>query len=162
MADFQFTNVPFEVSDPIPVEYTCDGEDVSPPLEWAASPDGTESLVLIVDDPDAPVPSAFTHWVLFNLPPDAEELPRNYRTEDPHPAADGLEPHAGRNDFGDVGYGGPCPPTGETHRYVFTLYALDTTLDLDPGVQLQAVTDAMEGHVLAEAEHVGTYRRPGE
>lgn len=162
MADFQFTDTPFDAEASIPTEFTCDGEDVSPPLEWTAPPDGTESLVLLVEDPDAPVPKAFTHWILFNLPADAQQLPRHYRTEDPHPSANGLEPHAGRNDFGDVGYGGPCPPDGDDpHRYFFRLHALDTTLDLDPGAEPDAVAAAIDGHVLATAEHVGTYQRNG-
>lgn len=159
MPDFQFTDVPFEESGPIPVEYTCDGEDVAPPLAWTAPPDGTRSLALVVEDPDAPMPGAFTHWVLFNLPPNATALPGRYKAGDSRLDADGIEPREGINDFGDVGYGGPCPPRGEDHRYVFSLYALDTTLALDEGADPDEVASAIEGHVQAEAEVVGTYQR---
>jgi Raf kinase inhibitor-like YbhB/YbcL family protein len=119
MADVQFTDVPLNESGSIPPEYTCDGEDVSPPLAWAAPPDAAESLVLIVDDPDAPVPDSFTHWVLFNLSTEVTALPRDYHAGDPRLEADALDPKEGINDFGDVQYGGPCPPVGEEHRYVF-------------------------------------------
>ena len=159
MASFHFSDVPFEASGPIPVEYTCDGEDVSPPLGWTAPPDGTESLVLIVDDPDAPGAGAFTHWVLFNLPPDTTALPRDYSGGGSRLDAEGPVPTEGVNDFGDVGYGGPCPPGGEEHRYIFSLAALDTTLALDEEGGPDEVAAAMDGHVLAEAEVVGMYRR---
>lgn len=159
MADVQFTEVPFEESGPIPSEYTCDGEDVSPPLAWTDPPAGTDSLVLIVDDPDAPVPGSFTHWVLFNLPPTTTALPRDYSDGDLRLEPDGPSPVEGVNDFGDVGYGGPCPPGREEHRYVFFLSALDTTLSLDRGADPDEVTAAMDGHVLAKAEFVGTYQR---
>jgi len=159
MSDFQFTDTPFEASGPIPAEYTCDGEDVSPPLAWSAPPEGTESLALVIDDPDAPGSGAFTHWVLFDLPPDATALPRDYAAGDPRLDAGDPSPREGVNDFGDPQYGGPCPPGGEEHRYVFSLYALDTTLDLESGAAPDAVHAAIEGHVLAEAEVVGTYQR---
>jgi Raf kinase inhibitor-like YbhB/YbcL family protein len=107
MADVQFTDVPLNESGSIPPEYTCDGEDVSPPLAWAAPPDAAESLVLIVDDPDAPVPDSFTHWVLFNLSTEVTALPRDYHAGDPRLEADALDPKEGINDFGDVQYGGP-------------------------------------------------------
>ena len=141
----------------IPGKYTCDGEDLSPPLAWSGVPVGTKSLVLIVDDPDAPDPKApkrvYVHWVLYNIPPDAAALAEAI------PAADlpagTLE---GRNDWGRTGYGGPCPPIGR-HRYFHKLLALDKVLrDLGQPTktQLLAVT---EGHVLAEAELIGTYQR---
>jgi Raf kinase inhibitor-like YbhB/YbcL family protein len=155
----QFTEAPFDAAGPIPAEHTCDGADVSPPLAWAGVPDGAERLALVIDDPDAPGPGAFTHWVLFNLPPGTTALPRHYAAgaASRHDGDDGAR--EGTNDFGDVGYGGPCPPRGETHRYVFTLYALDVAPALDAGVGPDALRDAMRGHVCAEAELVGTYRR---
>jgi len=158
MAAFQFTETPFPASGPIPAEYTCDGANVSPALAWTAPPAGTESLVLVVDDPDAPGTEAFTHWVIFNLSPDTTSLPRNCASGDLR-GADGARPAEGVNDFGDVGYGGPCPPRGEDHRYVFSLAALDTTLSLGEGAGPDAVAAAMKGHVIAEAEVVGTYQR---
>ena len=159
MPDFQFTSVPFAPAASIPAEYTCDGEDVSPPLSWRPPPKATESLALIVDDPDAPGTGAFTHWILFNLPPSVTSLPRAYGAGDPRVETDSLTPREGMNDFGDVGYGGPCPPIGETHRYIFTLYALPSPLDLSPGADRAEVMTVLDGHVSAKAEHVGTYQR---
>lgn len=131
MSDFQFTDVPFDDSSLIPTEYTCDGEDVSPPIGWAVPPADAETLALIVDDPDAPGPGAFPHWVLFDLPGSLTELPRAYSTGDPRVDTKSVHPGEAVNDFGDVGYGGPCPPAGERHCYVFTLYALDAALELE-------------------------------
>ncbi|MFB6098430.1 MAG: YbhB/YbcL family Raf kinase inhibitor-like protein [Salinibacter sp.] len=156
--DLRFTSFPFTPSEEIPAQYTCEGADVSPALEWTHVPDGTESIALIVDDPDAPG-QTFTHWVVFNLPGDATHLPRDVDLEaefgDQEPT-----PQEGANDFGDVGYGGPCPPPGDgPHRYFFRLYALDTVLDLELGASKAQVTDAMNGHVLDETDLVGTYER---
>ena len=143
----------------IPSKYTCDGVDVSPPLEWSGVPDTTMSLALIVDDPDAPDPAApkrrFVHWVLYNIPPDARGLAEGA-------GAGGLPPGAreGTNDFKRSGYGGPCPPIGR-HRYFFTLYALDETL---AGVESPTKSDleaAMKGHIIAQAELIGTYEKRG-
>ena len=156
--DLRFTSAPFDPSDSIPRKYTCEGDDVSPALEWTGVPDGTESLALLVDDPDAPG-QTFTHWVLFNLPADTTHLPQavdigaEFAGEQP-------EPQEGTNDFGDVGYGGPCPPPGDgPHRYFVRLYALDTTLDLDRGASRAEVADALRGHVLTRTDRVGTYER---
>lgn len=156
--DLAFTSAPFSSGDPIPREYTCEGADVSPALEWAHLPEDTESLTLIVDDPDAPG-QIFTHWVLFDLPGDTTSLARD--VDVPHHFGDATPaPEEGTNDFGDSGYGGPCPPPGDgPHRYFFRLYALDTVLDLGAGATKKQVTDAMEGHVLDETEYVGTYER---
>ncbi|PQJ35384.1 hypothetical protein BSZ35_12935 [Salinibacter sp. 10B] len=159
MSDFQFTSVPFAPAASIPAEYTCDGEDVSPPLSWRPPPKATESLALVVDDPDAPGTGAFTHWILFNLPPSVTSLPRAYGAGDPRVDTESLTPREGMNDFGDVGYGGPCPPIGETHRYVFTLYALPSPLDLSAGADRAKVMTVLDGHVSTKAEHVGTYQR---
>lgn len=137
----------------IPRQYTCDGEDVSPPLTWTSAPDRTESLAIICDDPDAPM-GTWVHWVLFNIPKDTEELMENV------PPRDSLPNGAihGTNDFRKLGYGGPCPPSG-THRYYFKLYALDTKLDLEPGVTKEELLKSMEGHVLAEGQLMGRYAR---
>lgn len=138
-------------------KYTCDAQDVSPPLAWAGVPDGTESLALIVDDPDAPDPAApkmiWVHWVLYNLPADSAGLAEATLAESLPPGT--LE---GTNDWKQTGYRGPCPPIGE-HRYFFKLYALDVAL---PDLGLPAkdeLLEAMEGHVLAEAVLMGTYSR---
>jgi len=144
----------FKGGEIIPVKYTCEGQDVSPPLMWSELPQGTQSLALIVDDPDAPV-GVFTHWVLFNIPPDSGKLPEAVPTQAQLPSG-ALQ---GKNDFGRVGYGGPCPPPGRPHRYCFTLYALDRVLDLKAGVSKKQVLDAMQGHILAQGQLIGTYQR---
>lgn len=138
----------------IPAKFTCSGEGVSPQLAWSAPPTGTASLALIVTDPDAPL-RTFVHWVLYNLPATKRELP------------DALPPQAqladgsrqGRSDFGDIGYGGPCPPGHSPHHYIFTLYALDTTLNLPAGATKEQVDSAMQGHILAYGELVGLFHR---
>ncbi len=146
---FSLTSSAFSNDGPIPRRYACDGADVSPALAWEGAPDGTVSLALLVDDPDA---RGFVHWVLFDLTGAASGgLPEGYASS---PDA----PPQGTNGFGRVGYGGPCPPSG-THRYVFALYALDRTLALTGAPKADAVRSAMEGHVLAETKLVGTYHR---
>lgn len=141
----------------IPTRYTCEGDDVSPPLHWQGAPPGTKSFVLIVDDPDAPDPAApkmtWVHWVLYNIPPDADFLPEDADSQElPEGTLEGV------NDWKRTGYGGPCPPIGR-HRYFHKLYALDTVLaDLDRPAK-QKVEAAMEGHVLARATLIGTYRK---
>jgi len=143
----------------IPREYTCDGEDLSPPLAWTGIPAGTKSMALIVDDPDAPDPKApkmvYVHWVLYNIPPDAGGLPEAVK-----PAKLPTGTLEGLNDWRRTGYGGPCPPIGR-HRYFHKLYALDTVFrDLGKPTKKQLLA-VMEGHVLAEAELIGTYQRSG-
>jgi hypothetical protein len=141
----------------IPRTYTCDGEDISPPLSWSDLPAGTKSLALIVDDPDAPDPGApkmvYVHWVLYNIPPDAAGLAEAVRAADlPRGTLEGL------NDWGRTGYGGPCPPIGR-HRYFHRLYALDTVFrDLGKPTKKQLL-GVMEDHILAQAELTGTYQR---
>ncbi len=139
----------------IPAKYTCDGKDVSPPLTWTETPPGTKSLALIADDPDAPM-GTWVHWVIYNLPPATRQLPEEFPTDGPLP--DGTI--QGKTDFGRTGYGGPCPPSG-THRYFFHLFALDTVLSLPPASTAKQLKAAMQGHILAEAELMGTYRRKG-
>jgi hypothetical protein len=134
-------------------QYTCDGADRSPPLSWDQPPAGTQSLALIVDDPDAPG-RTFVHWVVYNLPADLRELPEGVTAD----TSLGGDAQQGQNDFGRSGYGGPCPPSG-THRYFFKLYALDTTVNLPATASKADLISAMDGHVLAGAELVGRYAR---
>jgi Raf kinase inhibitor-like YbhB/YbcL family protein len=143
----------FEPGEPIPPQYTCDGDDVSPPLGWSDPPSDTRSFALICDDVDAPG-TIWVHWVLYNLPAEARGLP-----EDVPPDADLPDgSRHGENSWQELGYGGPCPPSG-THRYVFRFYALDTALDLAAGAGKEQLLQAMEGHILARAELMGTYTR---
>jgi len=152
-----FTRLPFEPGERIPNEYTCEGEGDSPPLAWQGVPDGCESLALIVDDPDAPG-GTFAHWLLANLPPGRTHLPRQVDLSTP--VAEGPTPVEGTNDFGRVGYGGPCPPRGDgSHRYVFHLYGLDTVLDVDSGVRRAELLSSLEDHILSRAEVAGTFER---
>jgi Raf kinase inhibitor-like YbhB/YbcL family protein len=154
----KITSPAFEANSTIPVRHTCDGEDLSPELSWTGLPEGTKSLVLIMDDPDAP-PGTWVHWVLYDLTADATRLPEGLPKKEKleHGATHGL--CWGVEDFSRVGYYGPCPPPGTLHRYFFKLYALDTILGLAPRATKPKVVKAMEGHVLAEGELVGTYRR---
>lgn len=144
----------------IPKRFTCEGDDVSPPLTWSGVPAAAKSLVLIVDDPDAPDPAApkrtWVHWVLYDLPPSSGGLPEAVSASSlPPPARDGL------NDWTRPGYGGPCPPIGR-HRYFFKLYAVDTVLG-DRGAATKASLEAaIEGHVIAHAQVLGTYRKSGQ
>ncbi len=154
---FQLTSSAFADGQEIPREHTCDADDVSPPLTWAGIPEGAESLVLIVDDPDAPDPAApkmtWVHWVLYNLPPSATALPVGVTAvELPSGTREGL------NDWKRTGYGGPCPPIGR-HRYFHKLYALDVNLPNLGEATKAVVEQAMVGHVLATAQLVGTYER---
>ena len=143
----------FEEGGMIPKKYTCDGADVSPPLSWTSVPEGTKTIVVICDDPDAPM-GTWVHWVLFNLPADVKDLPENL------PSEKNLDNGAmqGTNDFGNIGYGGPCPPGG-THRYYFKFYALDMELSLEGGATKKELLKAMEGHILAEGQLMGRYKR---
>lgn len=144
----------FKEGQTIPVRHTCDGEDISPPLNWDPVPEGVKSLALITDDPDAPV-GTWVHWVLFNLPSSVMELSEKVPAEEafPNGARQGL------NDFGRIGYGGPCPPRGSAHRYFFKLYALDTGLSLKPRATKKDLIEAMAGHILGEGQLMGIYKR---
>lgn len=137
----------------IPQKFTCDGEDISPALSWSGIPGETKSLALICDDPDAPM-GTWVHWVIYNIPPDTTGLPEGV------PAKENLDFGAiqGRNDFRRIGYGGPCPPGG-THRYYFKIYALDGDLNLRAGLTKAELLKAMEGHILAQGQLMGKYRR---
>ena len=138
----------------IPARFTCNGAGISPQLSWSAPPAGTVSLALIVTDPDAPG-RTFVHWVLYDLPAATRSLPEALPAQGQ--LADGSR--QGRNDFGDIGYGGPCPPGHSPHHYFFTLYALDTKLNLLAGATRAQVEAAMKGHVLAQSELVGLFQR---
>lgn len=151
--DMILTSTAFKEAGMIPPKYTCDGADVSPPLTWGSVPEQTESIALVCDDPDAPM-GTFVHWVLYDVPADATELPENVPNDATLP--DGAA--QGTSDFGRTGYGGPCPPGG-THRYFFKIYALDKKLGLAPGARKADLIEAMEGHVLAQGQLMGKYRR---
>jgi Raf kinase inhibitor-like YbhB/YbcL family protein len=144
----------FEAGGMIPREYTCDGVNSSPAVRWSGVPQEAVSLALLCEDPDAPS-GTWSHWVLFNLPPAHRELPRGVPA-DARLEGGGLQ---GRNDFGKLGYGGPCPPRGTTHRYYFRLFVLDCVLDLEPGATRQQVREKMQGHILEQAEWMGRYSR---
>ena len=150
----RFKTSAFTPASDIPAEFTCDGSDISPALSWSSPPEGTQSFALIVEDPDAPS-HTWVHWVLYDLPATERELPEDVEPTGTLPSG----ARQGRNDFGKIGYGGPCPPSGPAHRYCFRLYALDTRLDLRAGATRAQVERAMRGHVLAQAELTGRYRR---
>lgn len=148
------TSTAFKAGAGIPQTYTCEGADRSPGLTWTGAPAGTRSYALIADDPDAPV-GTWVHWVIYDLPGEATELAEGLPIRDTLPGG-GTQ---GRNDFRKIGYGGPCPPPGKPHRYFFRLYALDALTNLKPRATKADVLAAIEGHVLAQAELMGTYRR---
>lgn len=154
MTELRVESTAFEEGGTIPRRYTCDGEDVSPPLSWSTPPEGTKSLVLICDDPDAPM-GTWVHWVLFGLSPDISELPEGVPSQ--RIVLGGAK--QGTTSFGRVGYGGPCPPKGPAHRYFFKLYAVDTEIDLDAGATKQEVLRVIEGHILAQGQLMGRYSR---
>lgn len=144
----------FQAGGAIPKEFTCEGPDQSPALKWGEPQQGTRSFALIVDDPDAPA-GTWVHWVAYNLPASLRGLPQGVPKTEKIDGG-GLQ---GMNDFRKIGYGGPCPPPGKPHRYMFKLYALDTELNLKPGSKKADVERAMQGHVLASGELMGTYSR---
>src|SRR5688572_20493360 len=143
----------FQHERPIPFKYTCDGDNVSPQLEWSVGPEGTQCYGLICDDPDAPH-GTFTHWVAWNIR--GTTLPEGMSQQERRQRPELL--HQGRNSWGQNGYGGPCPPSG-THRYFFRVYALDSDLPLSDTTDAHALERAMRGHVLAEGTLMGTYAR---
>jgi Raf kinase inhibitor-like YbhB/YbcL family protein len=144
----------FENGGSLPVDYTRDGDDCSPALSWEGLPEGTRSIALIVDDPDAPG-KTWVHWVIYNIPASRNGLPSGVAKN--NTLDDGSL--QGMNDFGKIGYGGPCPPAGKPHRYVFKVYALDTTLSLKSGAAKAQLEAAMSGHILAQGELIGKYGR---
>jgi Raf kinase inhibitor-like YbhB/YbcL family protein len=150
---FEMTSSAFAHGGAIPIKYGCDGDDISPPLGWGDPPEGTRSLALICDDPDAPA-GTWVHWVLYNLPAETQALAEAVPPD--AELADGSR--HGQNSWRRLGYGGPCPPSG-IHRYFFKLYALDAALDLAPSAGKEQLLQAMEGHILGQAEVMGTYSR---
>jgi Raf kinase inhibitor-like YbhB/YbcL family protein len=151
----ELTSDAFVNGQAIPAKYSCVGRNISPALAWTEPPAGTQSFALIADDPDAPF-GTWVHWVLFNIPADRraleEDLPLSGKNADPEAI------YVGRNSSGNTRYDGPCPPSG-THRYYFKLYALDTTINLLPGATKEQVLDEMDGHILAQAELMGTFSK---
>jgi Raf kinase inhibitor-like YbhB/YbcL family protein len=150
----QLTSSAFQQGGPIPARFTCDDENISPDLSWEDVPPEAKSFALIMHDPDAPREGGFTHWILYNIPANVTELEPNIPKEQGVPGI-GVQ---GKNDAGKIGYMGPCPPFG-THRYFLRVYALDTELNLRPGASLEQLQEAMRGHILDEAELMGTYAR---
>jgi hypothetical protein len=151
--DIKLTSTAFQDGGMIPAKYTCDGANVSPPLEWSGASQTAKSLALICDDPDAPG-KTWVHWVVFDLPASRTSLPENVQPQESI-AGGGKQ---GTTDFEKVGYGGPCPPSG-THRYFFKLYALDTELNLDSKTTKNELLKAMDAHILAQGELMGKYKR---
>lgn len=151
--DLTIKSSAFHEGDMIPQKYSCDGADISPPVAWEGTPANAKSLALISDDPDAPM-GTWVHWVIYNIPPSVKGLPENV------PPTKTLENGAqqGTNDFRKIGYGGPCPPRG-IHRYYFKLYALDKVLEGGPGMTKAQLLKAMEGHILAQGQLMGRYKR---
>ena len=147
------TSTAFVDGQTIPQKYTGQGDDISPPLQWTAAPSQTKSFALICDDPDAPM-GTWTHWVIYNLPATATGLPENVAKTGSLP--DGSK--QGENSFRNIGYNGPAPPPGKAHRYFFKVYALDSVLTLDAGAEKGEVVNAMNGHVLAQGQLMGTYQ----
>ena len=143
----------FQGGGEIPVQYTCEGQNISPPLDWDMLPEGTRSLALLVDDPDVPTDQPFSHWVLYNIPIDWRGLPEDFQ-----PSADWAG-ERGRNSHGTTRYEGPCPPFGDPHHYYFRLYAVDDVLGMGEGATRAQVIDALQGHILEETEIFGTYVR---
>ncbi|MFW5769729.1 MAG: YbhB/YbcL family Raf kinase inhibitor-like protein [Spirochaetota bacterium] len=149
----EITSTEFREGEPIPSKYSCDGQDISPPLAWKDIPEGTKSLALIADDPDAPG-KTWVHWVVYDIPPTVNGFSESVA------ASENLEGGGtqGVNDFKRIGYGGPCPPSGE-HRYYFKLYALDRVLNESPGLSKQKLEQLMEGKILDQCSLMGTYAR---
>jgi hypothetical protein len=153
IAPIKVSSPAFQEGGMIPERYTCDGDDISPPLNWEAVPAGTKSMALIVDDPDAPG-GTFVHWVLYDLPADLDGLPENLPPGKGFPIGGG----EGINSTNKTGYEGPCPPRG-THRYFFKVYALDEKLNLPAGETKDRLLEAMEGHILGQGQLMGRYKR---
>jgi Raf kinase inhibitor-like YbhB/YbcL family protein len=151
---FEMTSSAFKQNEAIPKEYTCDGADLSVPLSWKNVPEASKGFALIADDPDAPR-GTWVHWVIYDIPVNLRELSAGIG----HDESLQNGTRQGKNDFGKIGYGGPCPPSGPAHRYHFRLYALDQMTGLKSKATKQQLLDAVKGHVLAEALLIGTYKR---
>jgi Raf kinase inhibitor-like YbhB/YbcL family protein len=153
----QLTSAAYQQGTEIPVRFTCEGDNISPAFSWRDAPGETKSFALIIHDPDAPRAGGFTHWVLYNIPGAAQTVQENV-PKNKHLPEVGTQ---GRNDADEVGYMGPCPPSG-THRYYARLFALDSVLTIPPGANHEELTEAMEGHILARAELMGKYAKKAE
>jgi Raf kinase inhibitor-like YbhB/YbcL family protein len=153
-AKLTVTSAAFASGQPIPAKYSCQGEDISPPLKWTGAPAKTKSFALICDDPDAPG-GTWVHWVIWNLPVETSSLTENIAKSETLPNG-GAQ---GRNSFGNIGYGGPCPPEGKAHRYFFKVYALDSALTLPSSGGMEELLGAMRGHILAQGQWMGTFKR---
>jgi Raf kinase inhibitor-like YbhB/YbcL family protein len=151
---FQLKSNAFTAEGNIPPRFTCEGANISPDLSWSGAPEGTKTLALVLHDPDAPRSGGYTHWVVFNIPATVNHVPENTSKNANLPGG-GVQ---GRNDAGDTGYTGPCPPSG-THRYYFHLYAVDRELQLDSGATKERLEDAIRGHILGQAEFMGKYKK---
>jgi len=151
---FKLTSSAFAAGTEIPTQYTCKGEDISPPLEWSGTPDKVATYAIVMDDPDAPS-GTWVHWLIWNFPPSdssmSADTPRLRNFDDGG--------RQGRNSFRKIGYNGPCPPPGQTHSYFFRIYALDQKLDLPAGADRVQLDAAMKGHILAQSEYMGTFHR---
>jgi len=145
----QLTSDAFANGQSIPAKYSCIGKNISPALTWTEPPSGTQSFALIVDDPDAPM-GTWVHWILYNIPADSRSLQEGFSPQDPI--------SAGKNSSSHLSYDGPCPPSG-THRYYFKLYALDSAFNLSPGANKDQLLKAMDGHILAQSELMGTFSK---
>jgi Raf kinase inhibitor-like YbhB/YbcL family protein len=150
----QLTSTAFQAGDALPSRFSCDERNISPELSWHGAPPQTKSFVLVMHDPDAPLAGGYTHWLVYNIPAGTDHIPERAPNQDQLPGG-GMQ---GKNDSGTYGYTGPCPPSG-THRYYFRLYALDIELPPGTGTNKAGLEKAMEGHILAQAELMGTYKR---
>lgn len=154
----KLTSSAFEANQPIPEKYTIEGANVSPPLDWSNLPEGVQQIALIVDDPDAPREKPFVHWVIYGIPGKVEGLSEDVPQE--KTVSQPVQAVQGTNDFGKTGYGGPAPPEGHgVHHYHFKVYALAESMDLEPGMDKEQLLEAIQGHILAQGELVGTYER---
>jgi Raf kinase inhibitor-like YbhB/YbcL family protein len=151
-AEISMASTAFENGDPIPYLYTCEGDDISPPLQWSGAPVSTRTYAMVCEDPDAPR-GTWIHWVLYNISGDAVELTKAVPTLPELPSG----ARHGRNTAGDMAYAGPCPPPGKPHRYFFRLYALDISLNLPPGATKAELEQAMDQHIVAQGTLMGTY-----
>lgn len=152
--EFKIESPAFRNGEEIPIKYTCQGDDISPPLEWKGLPEETEEIAIICDDPDAPL-MVWVHWIIYGISPEKNGLPEAV------PKKEILEEgeKQGKNSWGRIGYGGPCPPGGKPHRYYFKIYALDKKLDIEQGIKKKRLLREMEGHIIAKAELIGKYAR---
>jgi hypothetical protein len=155
-SSLQVSSASFSDGGSIPQQFTCDGADDSPNLQWPAAPAGTKSFAIVMDDPDAP--ADFTHWLVYNIPPGVHELAQGAPAQAAMPRGSA----EGANDFRRLGYGGPCPPAGKPHHYVFRIYALDIRLDLPPGAARKQLDSEIKQHIVAEGQIIGIYQRTNE